>query len=89
MYGDNYVWFTSASLGTKWYHNTKPFDSFCTPAHLRTAVDGHFFVTRMDLRGDGAITASGLVLPLSVFDSIAFYLFMPCSLCPTLLFFLN
>ena len=76
MYGDNYVWFTSASLGTTWYHKTKPFDSFCTPAQLRTAVDGHLFVTRMDLRGDGAITASGLVVSLSSI-LIPFFLFLP------------
>ena len=61
MFGHNYVWFTSASLGDTWYHTTKPFDKFCTPAQLRAAIDGHFYVTRMDLRNDGAVTASGLV----------------------------
>ena len=61
MYGEKYIWFTTAAIGTTWYHKTSPFEKTCSPAQLRAAINGYFYVTRMDLRNDGARSESGMV----------------------------
>ena len=69
MIGEKYVWFTSASLGTTWYRTLTDTQT-CSTAQLRAAVDGHFYVTRMDLRNDEKKTVSGMVSSASVIQIV-------------------
>ena len=60
MYGRKYVWIIPGTLRPDWYKYLRDFKD-CNSDQLLEAAEGHFVVTRLDLRTDGKSSISGMV----------------------------